>query len=40
MEGCSTQNADIVMVFDLDNTPLNNDRVPDDLRRHLVGAVG
>ena len=31
---------DLVFLFDVDNTLLNNDRVTDDLRRHLEQQVG
>lgn len=31
---------EIVTLFDVDNTLLDNDRVTDDLRRHLIQAVG
>ncbi len=30
----------VVFLFDVDNTLLDNDRVTEDLRRHLVGEVG
>jgi FMN phosphatase YigB (HAD superfamily) len=30
----------ITFLFDVDNTLLDNDRVTDDLRRHLLGEVG
>ncbi len=30
----------IVFLFDVDNTLLDNDRVTDDLRRHLEREVG
>ncbi len=32
--------ADVVFLFDVDNTLLDNDRVADDLRRHLTRAFG
>jgi FMN phosphatase YigB (HAD superfamily) len=32
--------AKIAFLFDVDNTLLDNDRVTDDLRRHLEGEVG
>jgi FMN phosphatase YigB (HAD superfamily) len=32
--------AEVVFLFDVDNTLLDNDRVTEDLKRHLVGAVG
>ncbi len=35
-----TAPADIVFLFDVDNTLLDNDRVTDDLRRHLVRQFG
>src|SRR5262245_54355178 len=31
---------DVVFLFDVDNTLLNNDAVADDLKAHLVHAVG
>ena len=31
---------EVVFLFDVDNTLLDNDRVTEDLRRHLVGEVG
>lgn len=31
---------DVVFLFDVDNTLLDNDRVTADLRRHLLGAFG
>jgi FMN phosphatase YigB (HAD superfamily) len=33
-------NSSAVFLFDVDNTLLDNDRVADDLKRHLVGKVG
>lgn len=35
-----TAPADIVFLFDVDNTLLDNDRVTDDLRQHLVRQFG
>jgi FMN phosphatase YigB (HAD superfamily) len=35
-----TQPADVVFLFDVDNTLLDNDAVTEDLRRHLVKAFG
>jgi FMN phosphatase YigB (HAD superfamily) len=32
--------ADVLFLFDVDNTLLNNDAVADDLKTHLVHAVG
>lgn len=32
--------SETVFLLDVDNTLLDNDRVTDDLRRHLLGAVG
>lgn len=32
--------ADVVFLFDVDNTLLNNDRIIDDLRRHLQHEFG
>jgi FMN phosphatase YigB (HAD superfamily) len=32
--------ADVVFLFDVDNTLLDNDAVTEDLRRHLLGAFG
>ena len=31
---------DLVFLFDVDNTLLNNDHVTDDLKRHLDQQVG
>jgi FMN phosphatase YigB (HAD superfamily) len=33
-------NSEIVFLFDVDNTLLNNDRVADDLKQHLTSKVG
>ena len=33
-------NSEIVFLFDVDNTLLNNDRVAEDLKQHLTGKVG
>ena len=33
-------NNGLVFLFDVDNTLLNNDRVTDDLKRHLIEQVG
>src|SRR3546814_9647794 len=35
-----TSRADVVFLFDVDNTLLDNDRVTDDLRTHLVEEFG
>src|SRR5262245_13130707 len=35
-----TQLAPLVFLLDVDNTLLDNDRVADDLRRHLTAAFG
>jgi hypothetical protein len=35
-----TQRHDVAFLFDVDNTLLDNDRVTEDLRRHLEQAVG
>src|SRR6266404_58027 len=32
--------APVVFLFDVDNTLLDNDRVIEDLRRHLQGSMG
>src|SRR5919107_6157157 len=32
--------SEVVFLFDVDNTLLDNDRVTEDLRRHLVSEVG
>jgi FMN phosphatase YigB (HAD superfamily) len=36
----ATKNSDIVFLFDVDNTLLDNDRVAGDLKRHLIRVVG
>jgi FMN phosphatase YigB (HAD superfamily) len=36
----STTNRDVVFLFDVDNTLLDNDRVAGDLKQHLIGKVG
>jgi len=35
-----TDTADLVFLFDVDNTLLDNDRIQDDLRKHLQAACG
>ena len=35
-----SETADIVFLFDVDNTLLDNDRVQDHLREHLEQAYG
>jgi len=32
--------ADVVFLFDVDNTLLDNDRIAADLRRHLTQVLG
>ncbi|MGA7295388.1 MAG: HAD family hydrolase [Terriglobales bacterium] len=34
------KNSKVMFFFDVDNTLLNNDRVADDLKRHLIDKVG
>ena len=40
MERVADKNSDIVFLFDVDNTLLDNDRVAGDLKRHLIKVVG
>ena len=40
MERVTDKNSDIVLLFDVDNTLLDNDRVAGDLKRHLIKVVG
>jgi FMN phosphatase YigB (HAD superfamily) len=40
VERVAEQNSDIVFLFDVDNTLLDNDRVAGDLKRHLINEVG
>ena len=40
MERVADKNSDIVLLFDVDNTLLDNDRVAGDLKRHLIKVVG
>jgi FMN phosphatase YigB (HAD superfamily) len=40
VERVADQNSDIVFLFDVDNTLLDNDRVAGDLKRHLIHEVG
>ena len=34
------ENGKLVILFDIDNTLIDNDRIAADLKRHLVGTVG
>jgi hypothetical protein len=36
----TTMNADIVFLIDVDNTPLDNDRIIADLREHVASEFG
>jgi FMN phosphatase YigB (HAD superfamily) len=40
VERVADKNSDIVFLFDVDNTLLDNDRVAGDLKRHLIKVVG
>lgn len=40
MERVADQHSDLVFLFDVDNTLLDNDRVAGDLKRHLINVVG
>jgi FMN phosphatase YigB (HAD superfamily) len=40
MATATSQTANTVFLFDVDNTLLDNDRVTADLRRHLISQVG
>ena len=40
MERVADKNSDIVLLFDVDNTLLDHDRVAGDLKRHLIKVVG
>jgi FMN phosphatase YigB (HAD superfamily) len=40
VERVANKNSDIVFLFDVDNTLLDNDRVAGDLKRHLIKVVG
>jgi FMN phosphatase YigB (HAD superfamily) len=40
MPDAATPTAEVVFLFDVDNTLLDNDRVAADLKRHLIDAFG